>query len=239
MYGIIYKVTNTINNKVYIGQTIKTLNERKYYHYYRAKNEPEITRTHFINAIRKYGENVFIWEQIDSANSKEELNEKEQYWINYYNSINYGYNIQKGGSLKGNESDKFAQMCGSKPFLAFKVNGEFLGEFINKAEFSRHFNIASTHITDMVKNRMISCNGIIAIDKENFSEELLKERIQKSKQTFRPFIAINLNTFEKIGPFNSMKECKEKLKLKNNHIGEILKGKRKSQEGYTFKFIDE
>ena len=43
----------------------------------------------------------------------------------------------------------------------------------------------------------------------------------------------------KVKGYFSMKECKEKLKLKNNHIGEILKGKRKSQEGYTFKFIDE
>lgn len=67
---------------------------------------------------------------------------------------------------------------------------------------------------------------------------MLKEKIDKAKQTFRPFIAINLKTKEEFGPFKSMKDCKEKLGLKNNHIGEILKGLRKSQEGYTFKFID-
>ena len=60
----------------------------------------------------------------------------------------------------------------------------------------------------------------------------------KARNTFRPIIAINLTTFEQFGPYNSIKECKEALNLKNNHIGEILKGIRKSQEGYTFKFAD-
>ncbi len=238
MYGIIYKVTNIINNKIYIGQTKQTLEERKYNHYYRAKHSLDITHTHFINAIRKYGETNFIWEQIDIAESAEELNQKEKYWIQYYNSVNNGYNIQKGGQLEGPESDKFAAMCGSKTFLAYRVNGEYLGEFINKADFERKYKVANTHISDMINNRMISCNGIIAIDKQSFTEDLLQKRLEQAKQTFRPFIAINLTSFEKIGPFTSMKECKEILKLKNNHIGEILKGKRKSQEGYTFQFID-
>ena len=62
MYGIIYKATNLINNKVYIGQTIRRLEERIYYHYYRAEHELEIIHTHFINAIRKYGKENFQWE---------------------------------------------------------------------------------------------------------------------------------------------------------------------------------
>ena len=63
MYGIIYKVTNIQNNKIYIGQTTRSLEERKYYHFYRADHELEITHTHFINAIRKYGKNSFQWEK--------------------------------------------------------------------------------------------------------------------------------------------------------------------------------
>ena len=48
--------------------------------------------THFARAIRKYGKDNFIIEEIDSAFSQEELNQKEQYWIQYYNSIKEGYN---------------------------------------------------------------------------------------------------------------------------------------------------
>lgn len=236
MYGIIYKATNKINNKVYIGQTIKTLKERIYMHYYKAENSLNITHTHFINAIRKYGKDNFDWEIIDQADTQEELNKKEIYWIQFYDSINNGYNIQKGGNEY--DSDKFSLACGGCPFYAYKVNGEYLGEFINRKAFARRFDIADSHVADLLNNKYNSCNGIIAIKKENFSEELLKQKIQNAKQSFRPFIALNLKTFEQFGPFTSMKECKKQLKLKNNHIGEVLKGIRKSQEGYTFKFID-
>lgn len=236
MYGIIYKATNKINGKIYIGQTIKTLEERIYMHYYRADNSLEITHTHFINAIRKYGKNNFSWEIIDTAETQEELDKKEIKWIQKYNSIKNGYNIQKGGNKY--DSEKFALACGSYPFYAYKVNGEYLGEFINKKAFGRKYNIADTHIADLLNNKYNSCNGIIAIKKEDFTEDILKEKLQKAKQSFRPFIALNLKTFEQFGPFTSMKECKKQLKLKNNHIGEVLKGIRKSQEGYTFKFID-
>ncbi len=236
MYGIIYKATNKINNKIYIGQTIKTLEERIYHHVYRANHSLDITHTHFINAIRKYGEENFIWEVIDKGENQEELNEKEIYWIKYYNSVNNGYNIQDGGNKY--DSDKFALACGSKPFLAYRVNGEFLGEFINRHTFGKQYNIADTNVGNLIKNKYNSCNGIICIDKEEFTEQLLKEKLEKAKQTFRPFVAINLKTKEEFGPFETMKECREQLGLKHNHIGEILKGIRKSQEGYTFKFID-
>ena len=236
MYGIIYKATNKINNKIYIGQTTKTLEERIYRHIYRANHSLNITHTHFINAIRKYGEENFIWEVIDKGKNQEELNEKEIYWIKYYNSVNDGYNIQDGGNKY--DSDKFALACGSKPFLAYRVNGEFLGEFINRHTFGKQYNIADTNVGSLIKNKYNSCNGIICIDKEEFTEQLLKEKLEKAKQTFRPFVAINLKTKEEFGPFETMKECREQLGLKHNHIGEILKGIRKSQEGYTFKFID-
>lgn len=236
MYGIIYKVINIKNSKIYIGQTTKTLEERIYYHYYRADHSLDITHTHFINAIRKYGKENFKWEQIDSADSREDLDNKEIYWIQYYNSIENGYNIQAGGN--NYDTDKFSIACGGYPFLAYRVNGEFLGEFINRTAFGKQYGIADTHVGDLLNNKYNSCNGIIAIKKEDFSEELLKEKLKNAKQSFRSFIAIELKTGKEIGPFTSMKECRECLKLKNNHIGEILKGQRKSQDGYTFKFID-
>ncbi len=86
----IYKITNVVNNKVYIGQTIRQIQDRFQRHITDAINCN--LDTHFARAIRKYGKDNFKIEVIDFANSQEELNKKEQYWIRYYDSINSGYN---------------------------------------------------------------------------------------------------------------------------------------------------
>lgn len=86
----IYKITNIQNNKVYIGQTIRPVKDRFHRHMNDALND--IIDTHFARAIRKYGKENFAVEIIDTAQSQDELNKKEQYWIQYYNSTQKGYN---------------------------------------------------------------------------------------------------------------------------------------------------
>jgi group I intron endonuclease len=86
----IYKITDIQNNKVYIGQTIRPIEQRFRRHMNDALNN--ILDTHFARAIRKYGKDSFIIKEIDSAQTQDELNKKEQYWIQYYNSIEDGYN---------------------------------------------------------------------------------------------------------------------------------------------------
>lgn len=92
---IIYKVTNKVNGKIYIGQTVRTLEQRKWQHLDCAKNG---VKTHFYNAIRKYGEENFVFEIIDEASSLQELNELERYYINKFNCIENGYNMVDGGN---------------------------------------------------------------------------------------------------------------------------------------------
>lgn len=93
---IIYKITNKINGKVYIGQTIVSLNQRWSKHKSDSK-KGSILAIHC--AIRKYGINNFIIEEIDGANSLTELNYKEWLLINNYNSMYpFGYNIKPGGN---------------------------------------------------------------------------------------------------------------------------------------------
>lgn len=86
----IYKITNTVNGKVYIGQTINSINKRFHRHLNDAMNH--ILDTHFARAIRKYGPDKFIVEEIDTAKTQDELNLKEQSWIRYYDSVKTGYN---------------------------------------------------------------------------------------------------------------------------------------------------
>ena len=88
----IYKITNQINDKIYVGQTIRPIQQRFTRHINDAVNN--VIDTHFARAIRKYGPENFVIELIDVAETQSELNEKEQLWIHKLNATNsqYGYN---------------------------------------------------------------------------------------------------------------------------------------------------
>ena len=92
---IIYKATNLVNNKIYIGQTTGYLSRRKYQHeYYALKKEDNI---YFHNALRKYGIKNFHWEVIEKCKTNIELNEMEFHYIHQYNSKTpNGYNLTDG-----------------------------------------------------------------------------------------------------------------------------------------------
>ena len=103
MNGFIYKIINNLNNKVYIGQTIQKPIERFYQHCAR-KCDKNVLNMVIHKAIFKYGKNNFTFEIIEEV-PKEQLNEREEYWIKYYNSYINGYNSTKGGQ-KGNKPFK-------------------------------------------------------------------------------------------------------------------------------------
>ena len=77
---LIYKITNIVNNKVYIGQTTKTLEERKqnYLNEYKWNKNPRV----IIRAMRKYGFNNFKFEILeDNIKTQHELDNRERYYI--------------------------------------------------------------------------------------------------------------------------------------------------------------
>lgn len=92
---IVYKVTNKDNGRVYIGQTIGNLKKRKAAHIVFAKRGSKI---YLHRAIRKYGINRFKWQVLCICPNIDSLNEQEEYYIVYYNSINNGYNLMSGGN---------------------------------------------------------------------------------------------------------------------------------------------
>lgn len=96
MYGVIYKVTNILNGKVYIGQTTYLLDTRIAYHIFHALNNQD--NMYFHKAIRKYGKKNFKWEILAQCHSLKELNEKEKLLIEKYNTFRNGYNLNLGGS---------------------------------------------------------------------------------------------------------------------------------------------
>ena len=119
MTGYIYKFTNRINDKVYIGQT-SNLQTRLNSHKSKALN----TKNKFYNAVRKYG-----WENFElsilstiTANTKEELSalldKLEIEYIKQYNSYKSGYNSTLGGhSKRGYKlSEEFSDKCKSRTY---------------------------------------------------------------------------------------------------------------------------
>lgn len=91
MIGI-YKITNKENKKCYIGQSNDC--ERRFKEH---QTKGKSSRIPVDIAIQKYGKDAFTYEIIEKC-PIEELNQKEQYWIKYYNSIKGGYNCSEGGN---------------------------------------------------------------------------------------------------------------------------------------------
>ena len=88
----IYQITNTVNGKIYIGKTTKTIEERFRRHAYNANAK---SQTHLHRAIRKYGTEAFTITELESGfNSEDDLNEAE---IRYISELSPHYNMTAGG----------------------------------------------------------------------------------------------------------------------------------------------
>lgn len=107
-YMHIYKITNTANDKIYIGQTIqKNPKMRWYQHCADAKWGKD---SHLCNSLRKYGIENFVWEIIDTAQTLDDLNAKEEYWLAYYRQIVECYNIREAGGNKIHSAESIEKM---------------------------------------------------------------------------------------------------------------------------------
>lgn len=103
---IIYKITNKINNKQYVGLTEKSIIERFEQHIKLSKNG----KYYLHNAIKKYGKDNFIIEEIEKCNSIDELKQREIYWIKKLNSKTpNGYNMTDGGDGLLNPSSEIRE----------------------------------------------------------------------------------------------------------------------------------
>ena len=92
--GYIYRITNTVNGKVYIGQTLRPLADR--WREYR----PEKVNAYLSASFIKYGQDAFHFEQIAEAETLSELNRLEREWIAFHDSTHRekGYNLAPGGN---------------------------------------------------------------------------------------------------------------------------------------------
>lgn len=205
---IIYRIHNSITGKDYIGQTIRSLEERTAEH---------IRKTNSVisKAIRKYGIENFVIEEIDSASTIEELNEKEIYWISKYNSIvPNGYNqCIGGGNTCGfhHREESKKKMSISKSKIYTGKNNPFYGK--------KH--------SDESKQKMSSQRkGLLHLD---------KEQIDKLRASHHTVCVKNVETGE---VFKSIKDASEKYAVQSTHITRVCKGRRKTAGGYHWEYVN-
>ncbi len=217
---IIYKLTNTINNKIYIGGTTETIDYRFHRHVLKAMGGSEYP---LHKAIREYGEDAFARIIIEECDSLEQMNEREDYWIAYLSSTNpdIGYNAKAGGGIRLQSLEsklKIGKAHEGKisekrtPILQYSVNGDFISEYPSMTEAAEKNNLdRSQIIRSLNKNytKPSKVNPYIWIYKSEMveipsrvnPEDYFKDMNYKPKMT---------------------EKCISKTKAFNNNLSEII-----------------
>lgn len=204
---IIYKATNKLNGKMYIGQTIRTLEVRMAEHARHSKSP-------FDKAIQKYGLENFEVEVIDTADTIEELNQKEIYWIKYYNTYEGdGYNSCLGGEnttgFHHREESK-AKMSEAKRRMYNGADNPFYSK--------RHSEETCRRFSEQRKGRKLT---------EEWKQHISEGSIAKVKVR-------NIETGE---IFNSIREAAEKYNILPTHITRVCRGRRNKTGGYHWEYV--
>ena len=143
----IYKITNKRNGKVYIGQSIN-IEERLKAH----QRTKDTTLIHM--AIQNEGKENFYYEILEVCEPIESLlNEKEIYWIAYFNANNkdYGYNMTAGGFYS-------SDAC-KKPVKQYDLEGRYIAEYPSAAEAGRLLDIDPRFISNCCRQIQNSAKG--------------------------------------------------------------------------------
>jgi group I intron endonuclease len=104
----IYKITNLTNNKIYIGQTAQKNPKMRWYGHLADARRGR--KSHLYDSIRKYGPESFVWEIIDQCETIEELNDREQHWLDFYRKSTEVYNCREAGGNKIHSAESIEKM---------------------------------------------------------------------------------------------------------------------------------
>ena len=217
--GYIYKITNLLNNKVYIGKTSLTVEERWKQHIHDANKNSINEIRPLYRAIKKYGIDNFSISTIGEY-KEEYLNEMEMYWIGYYYGYTEGYNATKGGDGKRlYDYDKIKLRLLEHPYIS---------------DIAEEFQCSRDLVSDIAKRNNIKTKSSAEINKERKSLSIL---------------CIDKLTDEVLHTFVSANDAYQFCKLQGlcnssksdgaiSHITDCAKGKRKSAYGYKWAFYN-
>lgn len=242
--GVIYKATNLINGKIYIGQTTNFIH-RVYQHRSDSNNiEKRKGNSYFHNAMNQYGVDNFKFEIIEDIENSL-LNEREQYWIKFYNSYSpNGYNLTLGGNgFKGHsrfqseeEKSKRKQLMIEK----YQNNPELIEKHRKRTiELWKNENFRNKVIKGLKNFHKNNPNFFKGENNPFFGHkhtEETKERLRKSKKS--NFVEqLNKDTLEVINTYESLHEMNRQTGYDRGWISKAVK-QNKIAYGYKWKILE-
>lgn len=211
----IYKITNNINGKIYIGMTYRTIQERWKEHQNNCSRK-QVENRPLYRAMNKYGIENFSIEIIEKTNQPEE---RERYWIEQLGSFKYGYNATLGGD--------------GKPYIDYNLVIKTYKEVQNIAEVSRILNIDVFTISKILHRNKIKIKSSTEIVKEKYGKPVgMYSNAGELLKTFSTLTdaARYLIESNKVPSYSTLKGIAA-------HIGKVCKGKRKTAYKYIWKYI--
>ena len=211
----IYKITNDINGKSYIGKTMLSIQERWREHckdYVRK----HCSKRPLYDAMNKYGLEHFSIEQVEEC-SDTILNERECFWIEYFGTFKHGYNATIGGD--------------GKPYIDYDLVIANYQELQNMEAVARLMGICSDSVAKILKIRNIPIKS---------SQEIAREQNGKVVQMFDKKTGEFIQSFATTADAarwlidNNYTNCK--YTTIRYHITEVCTGKRKSAAGFIWKY---
>ncbi len=183
----IYKATNKINGKSYVGQTVKDLRRRILDHVSNANNGSLL---YFHCALKKYEPKNFVWEILCYCKNLEDANKFERYYINKFDTFKNGYNLTTGGhsnifrpevleKLSGENSHQYVKIEDSKIKEIIKL---FLGGF-KKEEISRQTGITINLVKRVLADNIEDKKSAIKVREENY-KKLKESKVNEKIKTF-------------------------------------------------------
>lgn len=203
----IYKITNQINGKIYIGKTLSTIENRWREHRHDSIKERCRDRPLY-RAMNKYGIESFTIEQVEEC-SPEVVNEREKYWIEYYGSFKYGYNATTGGD--------------GKQYIDYNLICSLYKENQSIEKVSSLTKVDRGTIRKILKN--------YDIDTLSGGEQAVLRSRKK------PVAKCDKTTGEIIEIYPSVADA-ERDNKNSQHIGDVCRGKRKTCQGFKWKYIE-
>ena len=212
----IYKITNVVNNKIYIGSTVHFNNRMSAHFSYLRKNEHH--SSYLQRAYNKYGKDKFIFEILLKC-PKEDLLAIEQYLIDYYKPA---YNMCKiAGRITGLKRSQEAIDKTSAGLRGKKLSEE------HKAKLRiAHIGMKQTQHT--IEKRMLKIRG-----RKESSEVKLKRSVTSTSR--KPVLQICPHTNQIIAEFDSLELAGKSVGVCGDAIGNAIAGRCKTSGKFSWK----